>query len=165
MKIETSDQALPLILHIDDSETDTDLNVMAMKKARFVADLKCFMDAHSALDFLRKSMATNVVPSLMILDLKMSEMNGFELLAIMNQAGMKKFPVVVMSGSSLPEDVFKAKQLGADAYYEKPILLRENYSIFEEIKNTFLSNPPSKNGQVTSFSNGYSSGPSGTEGA
>lgn len=131
----------PLIVMVDDSETDLDLNLYAIRKLKIGVEVKEFRNGHEALDFMRETIAVGRIPSLLVLDLKMPQISGYDVLALMQETGMKNFPIVVMSGSSLLEDIDRAKELGADDYYEKPIDLTKTYHLFKRICSRYLSEP------------------------
>ena len=60
------------------------------------------------------------MPSLMLLDLNMPRLNGFEVLKKMRQAEETRFiPVVMLTTSDHPEDVRMAYELGANSYLDK----------------------------------------------
>lgn len=131
-------ESLPLVVMVDDVETDLWLNRLSFQNSGVETDIRCFDNAHDALDFLRDAISRHQLPALMILDLKMPEIDGFGVLDIMRSGGMKRFPVVVLSGSSLPEDTFQAKQLGADACFEKPITMQESNELFTKIARRYI---------------------------
>jgi CheY-like chemotaxis protein len=63
----------------------------------------------------REERAQKVLPALLVLDLKMPRMNGFDVLAwLRRRPEFDELAVVVLSSSSLPEDIDKAQKLGAD---------------------------------------------------
>lgn len=65
-------------------------------------------------------------PDLMLLDLKMPRVNGFEVLEWkLTQPALHSLPVVVWSSSSLDSDKAKALSLGALSYICKPVKLEE----------------------------------------
>jgi len=65
--------------------------------------------------------AKNPLPSLLVLDLKMPVVSGFEVLEWVRQdAALHKIPVIVLSGSEAPEDINRAYALGANIYLAKP---------------------------------------------
>ena len=71
------------------------------------------------------------MPHVILLDLKMPRINGFDFLAWLRSEGPKKhrfIPVVVMSSSGLREDVERAYALGANSYLVKPI----SWTLFKE---------------------------------
>jgi len=63
-------------------------------------------------------------PHVVLLDLKMSVMDGFEVLAWMRNDGdeVKVLPVVVMTSSTEPQDKVKALSLGAKSFLTKDVL-------------------------------------------
>ena len=61
------------------------------------------------------------LPNLVLLDLKLPRMDGFEVLEwLRHQPRLRHILVVVLTGSDLPEDVEQAYSLGANAYLVKP---------------------------------------------
>lgn len=59
-------------------------------------------------------------PLVMVLDLHLLVMSGFEVLAWVRQhPQFKDLPVVVLSGSARPGDAQRARQLGATEFFEK----------------------------------------------
>lgn len=59
-------------------------------------------------------------PSAIFLDLNMPGMHGFDFLkSIKNQSNLKEIPVVILTTSSLPEDMEKARELGALGFMVK----------------------------------------------
>lgn len=78
-------------------------------------------------------------PGLLLLDLKMPEMNGFEVLQwLRNSAEWSNLPVVVHSGSDLPQDRKKASDLGARAYYAKSCTLKDTEQMLRHICGEWL---------------------------
>jgi CheY-like chemotaxis protein len=61
------------------------------------------------------------LPKLVVVDLKLPLMDGFELLAwLQNRPEFGSLPVIVISSSNLESDREKAMQLGAKEYLVKP---------------------------------------------
>jgi len=62
------------------------------------------------------------LPELVLLDLKMPQVNGLEVLRwIRSQPGLRRLPVIVLTGSLLPEDTQRAYEAGANSYLVKPL--------------------------------------------
>ena len=60
-------------------------------------------------------------PRVLITDLKMPRLDGFELLAwLKDHPDCNVIPKIVLSASNLTEDIIKAYQLGANIYFKKP---------------------------------------------
>jgi len=73
-------------------------------------------DGEEALDLLRRESP----PSLIILDLIMPKVTGFELLQTISiTPGLASIPVVILSNLAQDSDIEKAKQLGAKEYFVK----------------------------------------------
>jgi CheY-like chemotaxis protein len=73
-------------------------------------------DGEEALNFLRN----DAPPDLMIMDLIMPKVTGFELLqAISITPGLANIPVIILSNLAQESDIEKAKQLGAKEYFIK----------------------------------------------
>jgi DNA-binding response OmpR family regulator len=59
--------------------------------------------------------------ALVILDVMMPEIDGFEVMRfIREEQGMQALPVVVLTACSSNDDIAKAMALGADKYVTKP---------------------------------------------
>ena len=63
----------------------------------------------------------NTIPDLIISDIQMSNMDGFEFLTKLRQRGFTKHtPVIMLSGRSESKERIKCYQLGAQDYLTKP---------------------------------------------
>jgi CheY-like chemotaxis protein len=70
------------------------------------------------------------LPRLLLVDLKMHGMGGFDLLEwLKTRPDRNAIAVVMLTGSGMPADLQKAMELGADDYYVKP----QNYGEMEKI--------------------------------
>ncbi|HWQ93330.1 MAG TPA: response regulator [Clostridia bacterium] len=95
------------------------------------------LDGRQALEYLLKRRASDPpgeLPALMLLDLKMPQLSGFELLEIFAQnPNIRPACVAVFSCSGQPEDRSQADKLGANYYFVKPIALQELLEVCREI--------------------------------
>lgn len=113
------------ILHVEDSDDDAFLFDRALSRAQLVAQLQRVQDGRQAVDYLKgvgsyADRSLFPLPELMLLDLKLPQMDGFEVLAwARSQPGFADLPVFVLSSSDLPEDILRARELGAQAYFVK----------------------------------------------
>jgi two-component system response regulator len=72
-------------------------------------------------------------PDLLLLDLKMARVDGFNVLRWMQVSGMSRVPVVVLSGSDLEADRRFSKQLGAREYRVKSSSLDDTVNLLKEV--------------------------------
>ncbi|OGH59185.1 MAG: hypothetical protein A3G34_02560 [Candidatus Lindowbacteria bacterium RIFCSPLOWO2_12_FULL_62_27] len=71
-------------------------------------------------------------PDLIVLDIMMPEMNGYELCKfIKGNDKLKGIKICFLSAKSAPEDIQKGKEMGADEYMTKPF---ENRNMLAKIK-------------------------------
>ena len=77
--------------------------------------------------------------SLVLLDINMPGMNGFEVLqAIRNSPSLKDIPTVILSTTANSDQVNKAYQLGANAYVQKPRSFDGYNKIVQAVSTCFL---------------------------
>ncbi len=118
-------QQTPCILHVEDDPNDALFVRMALEKLTPPPRVDWVKDGQEALDYLgaagvHKRRAGQALPNLVLLDLKLPRLNGFEVLNwIRAQPGLQALPVVVLSGSSIIEDKQRALNLGATVYFVK----------------------------------------------
>ena len=79
------------------------------------------------------------VPDLLLLDLKMPRMDGFEVLKwIRAQPGLKTLRVVVLTSSEEMRDVNEAYQLGANSFLVKPIDFEHFVKVSQALRGYWL---------------------------
>lgn len=79
------------------------------------------------------------LPDLLLLDLKMPRMNGFEVLEwVRNQPGLAHLRILVLTSSDEIRDKNKAYQLGANSFMVKPIEFEDLTELCRFIKNFWL---------------------------
>jgi len=119
------DQAV--ILLAEDREDDIVLIRKAFKKAFINNPLQVVRDGEEAIAYLSgegkySNRCEYPLPDLMLLDLKMPRMNGFEVLEwIRRQPGLSSLRVVVLTASDQMRDVNSAYKLGANSFMVKPL--------------------------------------------
>ncbi len=58
-------------------------------------------------------------PDLILLDIIMPEMNGFEVLRAMEEEGLSEIPVIIISNSGQPVEIDKVKEFGVEDWIIK----------------------------------------------
>lgn len=114
------------ILLAKDNEDYALLFQRALKTARIQANLLIVRDGKEAVDYLAGAepyadRTKHPFPRLVLLDLKMPRMDGFEVLsAVRQRLGFTRLPVIVLTHSDNPADIRRAYELGATSYFQKP---------------------------------------------
>ena len=111
------------ILLVEDDENDIFFFQRALSQAGANARVHVERDGAQAMDYLKGVQSGNQpTPDLIFLDLKMPNVNGFEVLAwLREQSFTDTLKVLVLTSSVLPKDMDTAVSLGADKCFTKPI--------------------------------------------
>lgn len=139
----------PTILIAEDSESDRMLIELGFEKAKFPFSIKFVPDGFCATEYLDglgrfANRGEFPVPIVLLTDLKMPRMDGFELLEWVRQHDKwRNLPVIVVTGSNQSEDQRRALDLGANSYVVKDLLMRPPPALFDAILR--LSSPPQMN--------------------
>lgn len=114
---------LPIVLVAEDAVADRLLLQEAFQGAGEAVDLRLVNDGNELLAYLhrREPWTTARLPDVILLDLNMPGMDGFEALAhIKAHPELRSIPVVVLTTSRNEDDVAKAYAMGANTYVPKP---------------------------------------------
>lgn len=114
------------ILLVEDSESDAELTLRALRKARLGSRVVWVKDGQEALDFLYGEGAYqdvgHVRPKLVFLDLKLPRLNGIDVLRrIKSDEQRKTIPVVMLTSSNEERDIVESYALGVNSYLTKPV--------------------------------------------
>ncbi len=114
------------ILLVDDHASDAKLFEHAMEQAGTRARLYWVASAEEGLEFLTQEGRFAGVrrPKLVVSDLNMPGMDGFEFLSSLRQnPALAAVPVVIFSSSRAPHDILRCYRLGANSFIAKPMSL------------------------------------------
>ncbi len=115
------------ILLIEDNMNDAELTIRALQKNKLTNNIVHLKNGADAIDFLFGRGAfqernINNKPKLILLDLKMPKVDGFEVLKqVKSEELTKNIPVIVLTSSKENPDIEKAYSFGANSYIVKPV--------------------------------------------
>lgn len=119
------------ILLVDDDDVDAIITQRAVNDLKITNELVRKVDGEDALDYLRDE--NNTKPCVILLDLNMPRMNGFEFLKVAKaDTELRKIPVVVLTTSDVDQNILDSFDLGVAGYIVKPV----DYKQFLEAMRT-----------------------------
>lgn len=119
------------ILIVEDNPDDELLLLRALKKNNIANPIVVARDGVEALDYLLgrgqfEGRNPTDTPSLILLDLKLPKVDGFEVLrTIRGDRRLRYIPVVILTSSNQDRDVIDGYDLGANSYVRKPVDFEE----------------------------------------
>jgi CheY-like chemotaxis protein len=132
-----------VVLAVDDSADDLSLMKMAAAKAAPNMNLRIVQCGEDAIRYVTgegeyADREIHPLPRLIILDLKMPRVTGFDVMQNFRENNVRRPPfIVVLSASDLQQDKDKAMHLGATAYHVKPILFDDLCSLMSRLDAFF----------------------------
>jgi len=119
------------ILLVDDDDVDTIITQRAISDLKITNQMIRKVDGEDALAYLKD--ANNPRPCVILLDLNMPRMNGFEFLKVVKADNdLKKIPIVVLTTSDVDQNILDSFELGVAGYVVKPV----DYKQFVEAMRT-----------------------------
>ncbi|MDP2236564.1 MAG: response regulator [Bacteroidales bacterium] len=144
------------ILLIEDNLDDVELTLHAIRKNRIKNEIAVVNDGAEALDYLfgtgkYSGRDCTVLPTVILLDLKLPKVDGLEVLRQIRANEHTKFlPVVILTSSKEEQDIINSYSLGANSYVRKPV----NFNLFAEAVShlglywlLLNEGPPTKTGE------------------
>ena len=119
------------IMLVDDDDVDSIIVQRAIAELKVTNELIRRVDGEDALTYLRDE--SNPMPCVILLDLNMPRINGFEFLKIAKaDERLKRFPVIVLTTSDVDQNIVDSFDLGVAGYIVKPV----DYKQFVEAMRT-----------------------------
>jgi CheY-like chemotaxis protein len=112
------------ILLVDDNDDDVVLLEESFRDSKFLNLLQVVHDGEEALEYLRRegTFRDARIPGLVLLDINMPKMNGFEVLkAMKSDPLLRTIPVVMLTTSTRDEDIARSYHGGACSFVSKPV--------------------------------------------
>lgn len=112
------------IVLIEDNDDHAFLTIEILNHNKVFNNVVHFRDGTRCIDYLRglSSQPEDLLPALIILDINLPGVSGFDLLQFMKQSDyLKDIPVVILTSSSSKKDMQKSLEYRASAFLEKPL--------------------------------------------
>jgi CheY-like chemotaxis protein len=119
------------ILLVEDNHDHAELTLKALKKGNLTSEIFWVKDGQEALDFLQGQQqyaapGTAPRPALILLDIHLPKVNGYEVLRhIKSDPALHTIPVVMLTTSNRADDVSATYGAGANSYVTKPVSSRQ----------------------------------------
>ncbi|MGB9978117.1 response regulator [Methanobacterium sp.] len=141
MDTESNDKTVNILL-IEDNYADIRIITEVLKEFRTRPTLYVVNNGVEALEFLNKKgkHKNKCHPDLILLDLNIPLLNGFEVLKeIKIKDNLKNIPVIILTTSNTEEDISKACELQVNCFITKPLCFDEYKLVLEDIEKFWLN--------------------------
>ena len=114
------------ILLVEDSPTDAELTLRALRKANLGDSTLWLQDGQQALNFLLGEGEYAGMPpgrpQLILLDMKLPRVSGIDVLRrVKSDVRYRSIPIVMLTSSNEERDIVEAYALGVNSYLVKPV--------------------------------------------
>jgi CheY-like chemotaxis protein len=139
------------ILLAEDDENEVFLMRRAISEAGIPNPLFVVRNGQEVVDYLAgegqySDREKHPLPGLMLLDLKMPWMDGFDVLAwLRKRPHFDGLPVVVMTSSKLQSDIDKSRELGVYDYRVKPNEFQDLVRLLDDVRKCWLDEEVARN--------------------
>src|SRR5687768_7199283 len=129
-----------IILLADDNSADVTLTQRALHAADLRNPVHIVSTGQEVIEYLTGAIHARFsgasVPFLILLDLDLPDLTGFEVLEwIRTQQSLSEVPVVIYTGSENASDANRAMHLGANSYWVKPSSFQGLVSLMQLLKS------------------------------
>lgn len=110
---------------VDDDEMSNFLSQKTLEKMGIANQIHIALNGKEALDMFNKYYTGSIpLPALILLDLKMPIMDGFQFIELfykLDISNKEKVKIIIVTTSIDPNDVLRAKEFGIEHFLSKPI--------------------------------------------
>ena len=107
------------ILLVEDNPDDERLTIRALQRSRLKNSIQVARDGEQA---LTEIFSANLLPCVVLLDLKLPKVDGLEVLRqIRSNERTRLLPVVILTSSNEDRDIIESYNGGANSYVQKPV--------------------------------------------
>jgi CheY-like chemotaxis protein len=130
------------VLLLEDDGNDVELIRRAIKEFGGALSLHVAYNGQEAIDHLRSAEGDGALPDLIVCDINMPLMGGFEFLQWFKKSAQRRTPVVMLTSSIVDRDVARAYDLGAAGYLVKPPAFEELKARLKALMSFWIVNQP-----------------------
>ena len=133
------------VLVAEDREEDVDLLKVAAFRTGLHVQFHFVSNGKEAIDYLKgahtfANRTENPMPTILLLDVKMPGLGGFDVLEWLRlQPGLRRLVVIVLTSSDNEHDVIRAYELGANSYLVKPSDIAKLEEMARSLDNYWLN--------------------------
>lgn len=110
------------VLLVEDNPDDEALTLRTLRQNNIANEIRVARDGVEAIEELFGEHESNNLPAVILLDLNLPKVSGFEVLRRMRSEDRTRFvPVVILTSSKEEEDIAAGYACGANAYVRKPV--------------------------------------------
>ncbi len=116
------------ILLVEDNPVDVMITQKAFTGGRLYSKLHVAEDGEEAMDFLHKQgkYSSAPTPDMILLDLNLPKKDGRQVLAeIKRDPNLRQIPVVILTTSEDPQDIWRSYDLQANCFITKPVSMEQ----------------------------------------
>ena len=134
-----------IILLVDDNRMDVELTLDAFRQAKLINKIQVAGGGQEALDYLfgngkYSDRSVYPIPNLILLDLKMPGIDGFEVLNQVKSTDLiKRIPVVILTSSREEGDRALSYDTGANSYLVKPVGFEGFLEVVRQVDDYWLA--------------------------
>lgn len=126
------------ILLAEDDPRDVELTLSALDEYKLANEVVVVNDGEQALDYLYRrgdyGDRPGGNPAVVLLDLKMPKVDGFEVLrTVKNDERLRFIPIVVLTSSREEQDLVESYRLNVNAYVVKPVDFHDFVNAIKEL--------------------------------
>ena len=121
----STDQPVTILL-VEDDPGHARLIERNLRRAHITNDIVTLSDGQQAVDYLFKERtyagATHAVPLLMLLDLNLPQLDGYQVLTrLKTDERTRHIPVLILTTTDEPHEIERCYALGCNVYLTKPV--------------------------------------------
>ena len=128
----------PVVVLVEDDPDHAELMRRSLAKAGLNTEMLHLSDGQLALDYLLGDEQPEELPKLILLDLNLPKVDGWQVLAKLKRSSYATVPVVILTSSSNPDDIARSAQLHANSYVSKPARLQGYIELASALSSYWL---------------------------